>query len=128
MSQFTIYTRQTSDDYAEFTTNDTSRLQSFQNFAYFHSKATPEKKIEKIFEEYFIDHSDFKLKLPYYEEDDNNGLFHQYVMCEENLIHTCSSTMDCGGCHLPIVCDIIGENSLCSCIRKDSLGIRTMIY
>ena len=69
MSQFTIYTKQISDDYAEFTTNDTSRLQSFQNFAYFHSQATPEKKIEKIFEEYFIEHSDIKLKLPHYEEE-----------------------------------------------------------
>ena len=54
MSQFTIYTKQISDDYAEFTTNDISRLQSFQSFIYFHSQATPEKKIEKIFEEYFI--------------------------------------------------------------------------
>ena len=71
MSQFTIYSKQISDDYAEFTTNDIFRLQSFQNFTYFHSQATPEKKIEKIFEEYFIEHSDLKLKLPHYEEDNS---------------------------------------------------------
>ena len=69
MSQFTIYTRQTSDNYAEFTANDISRFQSFQSFTYFHSQATPEKKIEKIFKEYFIGHSDIKLKLPHYEEE-----------------------------------------------------------
>ena len=74
MSQFTIYTRQTSDNYAEFTANDTSRLQSLQTFTYFHSQTTPEKKIEKIFEEYFNEDSGLTLKLTHYEEDDSSTM------------------------------------------------------
>ena len=74
MSQFKIFTRQKRTDCTPCTTNDAARIQSFLGFTHFNSQATPEKKIDKIFEEYFNGDSAQVLQLPHYEEKNIDDL------------------------------------------------------
>ena len=74
MSQFKASTCLKPTDSTPFTTNDAARIQSFIGFTHLNSQTTPEKKIDKIFEEYFNGDSAQVLKLPHYEESNLDDL------------------------------------------------------